>query len=211
MNRARPVVRGAIGCACVILIALTTVFFGYRARHAWLPDLAYALDVKSAIRPVDVIIILGGGDGDREQYGAALFRKGLAGHVIATGAPVGTDAQALDLVQRGVTRQAIVLASGTQNTHEDAVRSRQLMQQYQWRSALLVTDRYHIRRSLWTFRTAFANTSLEVWPAPVVGGWFDATHWWQNESGFVAVDDEYLKLVYYIARGYITPSAAIQG
>jgi len=41
----------------------------------------------------------------------------------------------------------------------------------------------------------------------VVGGWFNADHWWQSEQGFISVNDEYLKLVYYVARGYITPSS----
>ncbi|MGH2460152.1 MAG: YdcF family protein [Chloroflexota bacterium] len=211
MTRRSLLARGAIGCACLLVIATATIVVGYHTRRSWLPDLANALNVRAELQPADVIIILGGGDGDREDYGALLYRQGLAKNVIATGAPVGTDAETLDLVQRGVARPAIVLASGTQNTHEDALRSAQLMRQHRWHSALLVTDRYHIRRSLWTFQTALANTSIEILPAPVVGGWFDPSDWWRNESGFVAVNDEYLKLVYYVARGYISPSVIVRG
>jgi uncharacterized SAM-binding protein YcdF (DUF218 family) len=156
-----------------------------------------------------VIIVLGGGDGDRDRYASVLYHQGLAKEVIATGGPIGTDAGALGLVTLGVPRDAIVLANGTQNTRDDALRSRQLMQQRGWTSALLVTDPYHARRSLWTFRAAFAGSTLKVSPAPVVGGSFDADHWWQTENGFVAVDEEYLKLVYYVARGYITPNSVI--
>lgn len=201
----------AIGCAFLSVLVLAGTFVGYGTRRQWLPTLAYALDEKSDLRPADVIIVLGGGDGDREDYGSKLFRQGLATHVIATGAPVGTDVQSLDLVQKGVPRQAVVLANGTQNTHEDALRSRQLMQDHGWHTALLVTDRYHIRRSLWTFRTAFAGESLQVWPAPVLGGWFDANRWWQTEQSFVTVNDEYLKLIYYLAKGYINPTVATGG
>jgi uncharacterized SAM-binding protein YcdF (DUF218 family) len=118
---------------------------------------------------------------------------------------VGTEAGAVDLVTHGVPRRAIVLANGTQNTREDALRSRQIMEEEGWHTALLVTDPYHARRSQWTFQTAFKNTQLSVWPAPVVGSWFDADHWWQSEDGFVAVDEEYIKLAFYVLRGYAMP------
>jgi len=179
----------------------------YVARRAWLPFVGEALNVRQDVRSADVIIVLGGGDGDREEYGSILYRRGLAPHIISTGAPLGTDVATVSLVRRGVPRQAVLLANGTQNTHEDALRSRDLMKQHGWRTALLVTDPYHMRRSLWTFRTAFAGTDLQVRPAPVASGWFDANHWWQNEQSFVAVDEEYLKLAFYLARGYIQPSA----
>jgi uncharacterized SAM-binding protein YcdF (DUF218 family) len=197
----------ALGCVVLVFLLTSSAVLVYGLRSRWLPTLGYALDVPAELRTADVIIILGGGNGDRENYGSALYRRGLARHVIATGSPVGTTPEALGLVRRGIPRQAVVLANGTQNTHEDALRSRELMQENHWRTALLVTDPYHIRRSLWTFRTAFAGTSLQVWPAPVVGGWFNADHWWQSEQGFISVNDEYLKLVYYVARGYITPSS----
>jgi uncharacterized SAM-binding protein YcdF (DUF218 family) len=197
------------GCVGLFLALVVIAVLGYRARAAWLPLLGHVLEVPAVLRPVDVIIVLGGGNGDRDVYASQLYQRGLAAHVIATGGPVGTDTAAVGLLQRGVPRTAIVLANGTQNTRGDALRSEQLMAEYHWQSALLVTDPYHMRRSLWTFRTAFAGPRLTVWPAPVVGGWFDADHWWQSEEGFVDVDDEYLKLIYYVAHGYIRASAAI--
>lgn len=195
----------AVGCVGLVLFVIVGATLSYELRSRWLPVLGYALDVPARLHSADVIIVLGGGNGDREDYGITLYREGLAKHIIATGAPDGTTVEATVLARRGIPRQAILLANGTQNTHEDALRSRQLMQEHGWHTALLVTDRYHIRRSLWTFRTAFAGQNLEVWPAPVVGGPFDLDRWWQTEQGFVSVNDEYLKLLYYLARGYIAP------
>jgi uncharacterized SAM-binding protein YcdF (DUF218 family) len=201
--------RGGSGCLIWLLLAIGLVVAAYLTPGAWLPLIGRALNVSADVRPSDVIIVLGGGDGDRDQYASTLYRRGLAKEVIATGAPVGTATGATDLVTLGVPRDSIVLANGTQNTHDDAVHARQLMQQHGWKSALLVTDPYHARRSLWTFRTAFEGAGLEVSAAPVVGGWFDANHWWQTENGFVAVNEEYIKLVYYVARGYVKPSSVL--
>jgi uncharacterized SAM-binding protein YcdF (DUF218 family) len=195
----------ALGCATTGLFLATCVLLGFASRALWLPAIGHALEVPADVRPADVIVVLGGGNGDRARYAGELFARGLAQHVIATGGPLGTETGADDLVTHGVPRRVIVLANGTQNTRGDALRSRQIMEGEGWHTALLVTDPYHIRRSLLTFQGAFRGGPLTVWPAPVVGSWFDADHWWQSEEGFVAVDEEYLKLAYYLVRGYVSP------
>ncbi len=192
-----------------ILTALTVLVLGFFYRGVWLPKIGQALNVPSHLQTADVIVVLGGGDSSRPRYASELYQQGLAQHVIATGAPVGSDQSSVDLEALGVPGRAIVLANGTQNTHEDALSTRRLMEQHGWHSALLVTDPYHIRRSLWTFETAFQNSGMTVWPAPVIGGSFNANHWWGTEDDFVHVDEEYLKLAYYLARGYIQPTALI--
>ncbi len=201
--------RFALGCVTWVVIGVGLIASGLVVPSHWLPLAAKALNVAPDPKPSDVIIVLGGGEGDRERFAGELFHKGLAPRVIATGAPVGSEIPAIELVGWGVPRGSIVLANGTQNTHDDAIRSRQLMEQNGWKTALLVTDPYHARRSLWTFRTAFAGSSLEVEPVPVADGWFDANHWWQSENGFVAVNEEYAKLAYYLVRGYVTPSSMV--
>ena len=197
----------AIGCTLILLVFVVLAVLVYATRQTWLPAVGGALDISSLLRQADVIVVLGGGDGDRARYAGQLYHQGLSRNLIATGAPVGTDTGAVDLERWGVPPGAIVLANGTQNTYQDALRTRQLMLTHGWHTALLVTDPYHIRRSFWTFRSVFQGHDLDVWPAPVVGGWFHASHWWQSEQGFVAVNDEYLKLVYYIARDQIKISA----
>jgi uncharacterized SAM-binding protein YcdF (DUF218 family) len=189
-----------VGLVALLLIA-------YSSRGHWLPVVGEALNVPSEIQSADVIVVLGGGDNSRPRYAGQLFQRGLASHLIATGAPVGSSESTRQLEADGVPGGAIVLASGTISTHDDALRTRSLMEQNGWHTALLVTDPYHIRRSLWTFETAFIDSGLTVWPAPVIGGTFDANHWWRTEDGFVDVDEEYLKLAYYLARGYIQPTA----
>ena len=203
------------GCALACLLGVFAIvvggFIAYRTRYDWLPFLGHALGIRPDVQHADVIVVLGGGDGDRARYAAELYHQGLADHLIATGSPVGSDAGAVALTNEGVPRSAIVLANGTQSTREDAEMTRTLIQAHGWKTALLVTDPYHIRRATWTFRTDFEGDGIQVYPAPVVGGWFDADHWWRTEDGFAVVDEEYLKMVYYIAHGYIHPSVMLAG
>jgi len=209
LNPRRRATGCAVGCLTVGILLVAVVVVGFQARHAWLPVVGRALNVASDLQPADVIIVLGGGDGDRAVYAGQLYHQGLARHVIATGSPTGTDSGATGLVAQGVPRDAIVLANGSQNTHEDAILSKHLMEENTWRTALLVTDPYHARRSLWTFRTEFQDGSLLVRSAPVVHSWFNADRWWTTEEGFVAVNEEYLKTFYYLVRGYIRPAVLL--
>ena len=188
---------------------IVAMVVAYLARESLLPLLGRALDVQSQVQTADVIIVLGGGSIDRDRYGSQLYQSGLAKHVIATGGPIGTESGMVGLVDGGVPRSAIVLANGTSNTHEDALLSRKIMESRGWQTALLVSDLYHMRRSTWTFQTAFASSSIRIWAAPVVGGSFNENLWWKDEDSFVNVTEEYLKLVYYIGRGYITPSTIL--
>ena len=195
------------GCISTVLLVSIALIVAYAVRPIWLPLIGQALEISSELKSADVIIVLGGGLGDRERYASDLFHQGMALHLIATGAPLGSQTGAAAMVALGVPREAIVLANGTLSTHGDALRSRQIMEERGWHSALLVTDPYHIRRSLWSFRSTFQGTSLTVSPAAVVDSWFRADDWWQSVAGFVAVNEEYVKLAYYILRGYVSPAA----
>jgi len=197
----------ALGCLTLAIVFVATGLAGYSTRRGWLPAVGSALDVAPAISHADVIVVLGGGNGDRAEYAGQLYRRGLAPHVIATGGPVGTTSAATALLPWGVPSNVVALANGTQNTYQDALATRHLMEVNHWQTALLVTDPYHMRRSVWTFRTAFAGTPLQIQPAPVVDGWFRANRWWTTEEGFAVVNEEYLKIAYYVLRGQIRLSA----
>lgn len=199
----------ALGCLALAAITISLGLAGYSSRRAWLPAIGSALNVAPAVSRADVIVVLGGGNGDRAQYAGFLYRQGLASHVIATGGPIGTTSAATALVPWGIPSDVVALANGTQNTYQDALATRQLMEVNHWHSALLVTDPYHMRRSVWTFRTAFAGTALAVQPAPVVNSWFQSSRWWTTEAGFAVVNEEYLKIAYYLLKGQIRLSAVV--
>ncbi|HLH72249.1 MAG TPA: YdcF family protein [Chloroflexota bacterium] len=199
-----------LGCLVICIIVIATGLLGYASRRDWLPAMGAALNVSPEIQHSDVIVVLGGGDGDRERYAGALYKQGLASHVIATGGPDGTTSAADALTRWGIPYRAVTLANGTQNTYQDALSTRHLMEANHWQTALLVTDPYHMRRSIWTFRSVLEGTTLEVQPAPVVGGWFQADRWWTTEEGFAVVNEEYLKIAYYVIKGQIR-FAAITG
>lgn len=111
--------------------------------------------------------------GDRVAYGALLFRQGLAPKIVVTGGIItlfndldqseaSVNAEVLKLYY-GIDSASILLAEGSRNTREDAVRTREL-----FRAAgippdiILVTSAAHMPRACGVFR----KMGFTVHPAP---------------------------------------------
>ncbi len=133
----------------------------------------------------DVIVVLGGstlaaqyprpivevnGAGDRVIYAAWLYKQGKAPHLLLSGGvidwlssgPSPAENMADLLGKMGVPQQAIWLESTSQNTYENAVNSRQILQAKGIRRIILVTSAMHMPRAVGLFE----KQGLQVIPAP---------------------------------------------
>lgn len=150
----------------------------------------------------DVIIALSGDNYDavRAARAAALFRAGMAPHVVATGTSLRsyattTDLMRRDLVDHGVPATAITpLTHRADDTREEAVAVSEFVASHHWKKILLVTSNYHTRRSEYIYeRTLPPGTQLRVISAPDIE--YDPQSWWRTRQG--------LKLFFHEAGGYI--------
>jgi uncharacterized SAM-binding protein YcdF (DUF218 family) len=146
----------------------------------------------------DAIVVLGGGTesmqyprpaaeinsaGDRVLYAARLYKEGKAPYILLSGGNINwndgrtmTPAQEMAeiLTLMGVPEEALWLQPKSQNTHEDAVYSSELLREKGIRRVLLVTSAQHMPRSV----ALFTHQGIEVIPAPVdytitEAGWQD--------------------------------------
>ncbi len=177
--------------------------------------LAQPLLVRPDVDRAEAIVVLGGGvhlNGsltagslERTLYGAALYRRGMAPHVIFSGGVVRdaprAEAEAMAELagQLGVPKEAMLLERASGTTYENAVEVVRLMRKRGLRRALLVTSATHMYRS----QLAFRRQGVEVLPAPV-----------QTREGlryalegrrglFYGAIHEYGGLVWYKLRGRI--------
>ncbi len=158
MNRSRLLRLGLLG----LIVAL----IGLSATVAVID--AYGLVDRA--RPADAIVVLGsqvypgGRPGPslsrRADHAAALYRRGYADHVICTGGftepePKSEAQVACDrLVAAGVPRQAVVLEERATSTEENAAFTAAILRARGWRSAILVSDGYHLLRTTLMFERA---------------------------------------------------------
>ncbi|MFZ0884492.1 MAG: YdcF family protein [Candidatus Acidiferrales bacterium] len=158
--------------------------------------------VDDAPEASDVIIVLSGDNYDavRAARGAALFRAGLAPHVVATGRALRsyastTELMKRDLVDHGVPAAAVIpLTHHAGDTRQEAVAVSEFVASHGWKKILLVTSNYHTRRSEYIYeRTLPPGTQLRVISAPDIE--YDPQSWWRTREG--------VKLFLHEAGGYI--------
>lgn len=127
-----------------------------------------------------------------DEYGFKLDRPGLS---------------RLNLARAGgdTSRTAILLMFRPPdipgNTALYAVQLRDRLQRDGVRSFTLVTDSFHSRRSHLIYSRAFEGSGIAIDCYPVPLG-FDRRNWWKKSSGMQYIMAEYVKLVYYLFRGF---------
>lgn len=73
------------------------------------------------------------------------------------------------------------------------------------RSAILVSEGFHTRRSLRVYEQEGKKRNIRIIPHPYFSH-YSREQWWLNTEGMRAFVTEYLKLGYYYLRGYISLS-----
>src|SRR5205085_9049025 len=99
----------AAGVAALITLALLLAFL--------FPQRVLVID--DGARKADMIVLLGGGAGERPNRAAELFRSGTAPTILVSGAG-DTGGNRLLLMNRGVPRSAIILEPDSTSTKENA-------------------------------------------------------------------------------------------
>lgn len=164
----------------------------YLASNRWVAyRLAQTLEwqylPKAELPTCDAIVVLGGGTesqqyprstvevnaaGDRVLYAAQLYRAGIAPVLLLSGGTINwqdgdsstpAEDMASILISIGVPESALWLQNRSQNTHEDAVFSTEILKAAGIKTIILVTSAAHMPRSVALFR----RQGIEVIPAPV--------------------------------------------
>ncbi|MCX7767469.1 MAG: YdcF family protein [Flavobacteriales bacterium] len=155
--------------------------------------------------------ILGGQPQERGLFAAQLYHQGVISHLVCVGGNyprilrlTGDTCSegrltAVQLLQAGVPDSCItVIPEGTSTQGEcqafvNFIRQRE-------GSILVITSRIHTRRTLWTLRRLLRDLGR---PFDIVGApsfSYDEAQWWKSEEGLIGVNNEYLKLLYYLYK-----------
>lgn len=134
----------------------------------------------------DAIIILGGGDQGRVEKAADLYKSGYADKVIIT--PVAqryTTEELVTIIRHyGIEEEDIIIDETSTSTYTNALRTIEIMDEYDFESALIVTNDYHVKRSKLVFDRVNDNSkSFKFISATNLAGekWYErenaASHW----------------------------------
>lgn len=186
----------------LVLVAIGILLFVFEV----FPNAGSYLVVQAA-EPAygDIVVVLGGGWNERITTGKELLERGYVNRVLLTGvspqregsrAPL--DPRYASLLAAGISADMIYLDNSAQNTWQEAVLIRSLVQSRGWHKVLIVTDPPHLRRLTWVCNRVLSRVGIDYYLIPTHPLWWDKAHWWRNETSSWFVAREYLKLLGYL-------------
>lgn len=204
--------RSSVGwIAAAVLLAL--LIGAYLFRTPLLTGLAEILIVDSQpLTPADLIFVLNGDYNTRPFRTAELYQQGYAALVLIARSeetpaselglvPNETDLSIQVMERQGIPADRIVVLSvqgGVTSTYDEAVALRQYLEIGRQGHVILVTSAFHTRRALWIFQRELSALDVTLEMVAVPDLHFDQTNWWRNENGLITLNNEYIKLFYYL-------------
>lgn len=188
---------------------LAAVALAVLLHPLWLTALGEFLVVSTPLEPADVVVVMGGGGTHRMDRGIELYRQGYSrsGKLVITGGSLGPDifaegswaALGARYAQgKGVPREDLLLADWTESTYDDALAVQQTMKQSGLGSAIIVSDGFHMRRTLWIMGKEIPGVRLKA--SPAYSSSLSVDRWWTRERELLFVITEYGKLALYLVR-----------
>ena len=172
------------------------------------------LQHEDPLRHADAIFVLAGTRLERPLEAADLYRDGYAPLIVLS--PGRIEHAERVLQQRGVTfpreeevvrgilvglglpEEAVELAPGdVDNTAQEATLLERLAAARQWRTVIVVTSKFHTRRTGFALRRALAGTPVQVVVRASRYDSADPARWWRSRADFRFATLEWQKLIAY--------------
>jgi uncharacterized SAM-binding protein YcdF (DUF218 family) len=168
------------------------------------------------VQRADVIVVLGAGMNRnntpspahrvRTNRAGELWEAGYAPVIICTGGTPGwatrseADACRELLMERGIPESAIILEDRSRSTEENALYTHEIMDAHGWKTAVLVSDRYHLFRANWLF----TQLGITVYTSPSSSGYLNVPQYgWVLLREVVALEWQAVKDVFNLPFTYV--------
>lgn len=192
--------------AAVLLLALAGV--------AFLPFAGRYLVDEDSLEKADVIVVLAGARVQRWLEGVDLYRSGWAPLIVVSpgiieeaevriremGIRFPTDAELTRdaMVQMNVPSKAIeTLPETLDNTAQEAAAVHQLANARHWSRLIVVTSKYHTRRTRFAFAREFKGSNVQILMRASRYDTSTPERWWTRRADLRYVASELEKLIAY--------------
>ncbi len=209
-KRRRKLLRVILICALII-----------GTYSLWLPLPARFLVVKDNIKKADAIVILSGDwELGRENKGAELYKEGYAGKIIRIlerenrGIALLSKLLNSNLTQEeiygryfgeaGVPKDALILGDEVATSTFDEIKAaREIILKNNFKSIILVTSDYHMRRALMTAKWLLTPRHISIYNATRYSDDFHPARWWLHEDDIRGVIMEYFSGFFYLTYHFM--------
>lgn len=195
-----------------IALGVIVVIFAliYVVRFDILRAFGNYLIEEDQLKKSEAIFVLSGGPWDRGNEAARLFKNGYANKIICTGQNVPHNFKALnmDYLESEITRfnlirnnniadSSVALIKKGTSTFEESEIILDYCQTNNIEQCIIVSSKFHTRRIDQVFEEKFAKSGIDYILRGAPSTNYDEQRWWANEYGLIALNNEYIKIVYY--------------
>lgn len=187
--------------AVVMTLAAAATGIGF----AWFVGEVVGMATPPSPRTADAIIVLTGGH-SRIEAAVDLLRTGKGKRLLISGVNPIAD---LDDLRRATGGERALFACCVDIDHDaldtigNAEESAKWLVHNAFDSAILVTNNYHMPRSMLEMRRRLADADLQAYP--VVNTRLDDGKWVTNPEALRVIIVEYVKFIAAVARGIVGP------
>ena len=170
---------------------------------------------EDPLEKADALYVLGGARADRWLEAADLYREGYAPRIIlSSGGPDGgeeflqargiripseADIARQVLLQIGIPLEVIALTDRPHdNTSEESMSLSRLVEQERWRAVIVVTSKYHTRRTRLEVKRLFPDSPVKIIIRGSRYDRYDADGWWWSRQDQRNTLLEVIKITAYL-------------
>lgn len=187
----------AVTLGLLLLLLITALLFAGRVL----------LLANNKIEDSDVIIVLSGKSGRIEQA-VKLYEAGKTSYLILSNSreKISSKGDMLQIaLSLGIPREAIITEDAAQSTYENAKYTLPIMQEHGFKSAIVVSSDFHMRRVKFNFDRVYKGSGIKLTYVGADSG-YNANFWWADSYSRSTTLNEYAKLIGN-AFGYDGPEA----
>ncbi|NOZ38209.1 MAG: YdcF family protein [Gammaproteobacteria bacterium] len=154
-------------------------------------NIGHWLSLDEAPHSANAIICLASGNG-RQEKSISLLSAGFADKIMAT-----TDKTYIGLINKKINKNDLVRPEkNATTTYEEALFLKRKIIDLNIKSALIVSDPFHLYRVRWTFTHVYKNIPVRFFYISTDPTWAKG-FWWDNSRSRVFVLLELTKIPYY--------------
>lgn len=188
-----------------IVVALIVGISAFLAPDSLMECSTSPSELEGCSRADAIVVVSGGDTSSRTQTGINLYENGWAPKLIFSGAaydksgPSNAEVMQRQALEQGVPAADISIDRLSENTAENAKNTASILRSEQRKKVIVVTSRYHMKRTLLEFRANAPQVEFRGHPAAADNQW--SVWWWTTPYGWYLAVSELIKImVLYTGR-----------
>ena len=196
----------------ILIVLLGVLVLLFLFRTLLLRSMGEFLIYEDNLKKTTYAFVLSGGPWDRGNEAVKIFKRDFSDTLVCTGENIPHDFKALglDMLEseiteknmhnQGVPKERILLVKKGTSTKEEAEEILAFCKARNTKSIMVISTDFHTRRIKQVFKKKFEKEGIEVVVRAAPSSSYDALNWWQSENGLIALNNEYIKQLYYLVK-----------